>query len=159
MKNPMTREEMINSTNFDRATNTFTITKKLYNASCKYGSEAYDFIEELKTKHPDCKIEVRKTAKRDSYNGLNYKFMEEYINRNTKEDSNIRIEFQILRKDKANFLEVKKWFFEKFPEVKEFGTKTASNKILNKKVCKMETSEQKVKTSSNTNPIATMPLQ
>jgi len=107
MKNPMTREEMINSTNFDRATNTFTITKKLYNASCKYGSEAYDFIEELKTKHPDCKIEVRKTAKRDSYNGLNYGYMEEYIKRNTKEDDDIRIEFQILREDKANFLEVK----------------------------------------------------
>ncbi len=148
MKNTMKREEMINSTNFDRATNTFTITKKLYNASCKYGSEAYDFIEELKRNHPDCKIVVRKTAKRDSYDGLNYEYMEAYIERNTAEGDKIRKEFHTLREEKANFLRVKNWFFKQFPEVKEFGTKTASNKILGKKVCKMETAEQNEKTNS-----------
>ncbi len=136
MKNPMKREEMINSTNFDRATNTFTITKKLYNASCKYGSEAYDFIEELKRNHPDCKIEVRKTAKRDSYDGLNYKYMKAYIEKHTEKDNKIRAEFDTLLEDKANYLEVKKWFFKNFPDVKEFGTKTDSNKILGKTVKK-----------------------
>ena len=137
MKKTMTYEEMLNNTNFDRATNTFTITKKLYNASCKYGSEAYNFVEELRVKHPGCKIVERKTTKKDSYNGLNYEYMEAYIKRNTKEDNEIRKEFHTLIEDKANYLEVKNWFFKKFPEVKEFGTKTASNKILGKTVKKV----------------------
>jgi hypothetical protein len=136
MKNPMTREEMINSTSFNRATNTFTITKKLYNASCKYGTDEYNFVEELKNSQPNCKIIIRKSSKRDCYEGLGYVFMKNYIEKYDIENVENKNELDILIADKANYLEVKKWFFNKYPEVKEFGTKTISNKILDKKVCK-----------------------
>ena len=142
MKKPMTREEMINNTSFDRATNTFTITKKLYNASCKYGSDEYNFVEELKKEQPGCKIVVRQPSKRDSYNGLDYDFMKKYIEKYDKDNEEVKAKLNSLIADKANYLEVKNWFLEAYPEVKEFGTKTTSNKILGKKVCKMNTEKQ-----------------
>lgn len=136
MKTPMAYEEMLNNTSFNRTTNTFTITKKLYNASCKYGSDEYRYVENLKKEQPNCKIVVRKTSKRESYNGLNYDFMKAYIDKYDKDNSEVKNELSVLLSDKANYLEVKKWFFSKYPEVKEFGTKTASNKILGKTVIK-----------------------
>ena len=146
MKKTMTNEEMLNNIiNFDRETNTFTLTKKLYRASCKYGSAEYEFVEELKAKHSGCKItasESKRTSKKDSYKGLTYDYMREYIGKYDAKNKEALSELETLIAEKANYLDIKNWFLNKYPRVKEFGTKTRTNEILGKKVCKTVSAEQ-----------------
>ena len=105
MKKTMTREEMLNNIiNFDRETNTFTLTKQLYKASCKYGSAEYEFVEELKSKHQGCKIEARaikKATNKDSYDGLDYKYMKDYIKRYDAENTKNLSDLETLIAEKA----------------------------------------------------------
>lgn len=151
MKKTMTREEMLNNIiNFDRNTNTFTLTKQLYNASCKYGSEEYNFVEELREKHPNCKIEARaikKATNKDYYDGLDYEYMRDYIKRYDAGNTKNLSDLDALIAEKANYLNVRNWFFKEYPRVKEFGTKTRANEILGKKACKTVFAEQAKETS------------
>ena len=152
MKKTMTREEMLNNIiNFDRNTNTFTLTKKLFNASCKYGSEEYKFVEELKKEQCGCQIKVsesKRTTKNDGYKGLTFDYMRDYINKFDSNNNEAKNELETLIAEKANYLDIKNWFLNKYPKVKEFGTKTKANEILGKKVCKTVSAEQVEETTS-----------
>ena len=65
-----------------------------------------------------------------------------YINKFDSNNNEVKNELETLIAEKANYLDIKNWFLNKYPRVKEFGTKTKANEILGKKVCKTGSAEQ-----------------
>jgi len=117
----------------NRATKAIEITKKLDNASKRYDSEAYNFLEEVRAKHPNFRLVVKTSKRKATYKGLTYKYMEEYIKNHGDEEGKIMREFNILRGKAApegnnewdtsvvaSYLEVKEWFLRKFSEIDEY---------------------------------------
>lgn len=121
---------------------TIEITKQFKKAACRFGSEEYRAIKEAVDAHPNYRV-VTKTVKRtDSYKGLTFDFMEKYIKAHDDENKSILAEFNELRAkseeavamgfDSMTYGEIKKWFFETFPEIEAFQKRREA--ILNKSV-------------------------
>ena len=132
MKNPNTTNWSTH-VSINRAAKAIEITKKLDNASKRYDSEAYDFLEEVRTKHPNFRVVVKTSKRKATYKGLTYKYMDEYIEKHGDEAGKTMREFNILRGKAtpegnnewdtsvvASYLEVKEWFLRKFPEIDEY---------------------------------------
>lgn len=89
------------------------------------GSGEYNELLEVKANFPDYKIKIREIAKnanKETYRGLTYSYMEDYI---MQYDRNGRImdEYRVLRLraecHTIRYPAIKKWFLTKFPEVKD----------------------------------------
>lgn len=123
-------------------TKTIEMSKNEAKAAGRIGTEKFNELKEYQRAYPNytiCIIEAPK--KKSQYSGLNYNFMETYIqNCNRENKAEIMEEFRTLRgfgngnrskceKAKvASYLEVKAWFLKKFPEIEEF--KETQNKKI-----------------------------
>ena len=110
------------------------MTKKEAKAAGKIGSEEFKILRELMEMYPGYEIQIKATVKRKvEFRGLDYKYMKEYIEKHADDDGKIMAEFRKLtaqdKKEKiegsenleaAGYLDVKKWFLAKFPEIKKF---------------------------------------
>ena len=101
-------------------------SKKFAIASSRYGTDEYKELQNARRDYPDFKVVVVSTRKapKSSYKGLTYKYMEDYI---AKHDASgeIMAKFNSLRNEekgenlhKTTFFQIKKWFFETYPELK-----------------------------------------
>jgi len=118
------------------------MSKNEAKAAGRIGTEKFNELKEYQRAYPNytiCIIEAPK--KKSQHSGLNYNFMETYIqNCNRENKAEIMEEFRTLRgfgngnrskceKAKvASYLEVKAWFLKKFPEIEEF--KETQNKKI-----------------------------
>ncbi|MBQ7052305.1 MAG: hypothetical protein IJN79_05875 [Clostridia bacterium] len=115
---------------------TIEMTKKFYTESCKYGSEAYKALQEVRRDYPGYKPVVAKTKKSgtsDPFKGLNYEYMELYIMKHDDEEQSIMAEFKMLRAEddlslamdaeSESYLTIRNWFLEQYPAVREFHEK------------------------------------
>ena len=134
MKNTIrtTSIDLANNLSIDHATKTITVSKQLHKASSRYGSDEYKLFEELMTKNQGYQVVVKTQAKRKTLR-ITFDFMTKYISKHD-ENSEVMNELLIKRGLKANkdnvisaekFPEIKTWFLNKYPEVKELGTKAA----------------------------------
>ena len=110
------------------------MTKAEAKAAGKIGSDKYEELRKYMKEFPGFEIQIKAPAKRKvEFRGLDYKFMREYIQKHDDADGTIMAEFRTLtaqdKKEKiegsenleaAGYLDVKKWFLAKFPEIKEF---------------------------------------
>lgn len=72
---------------------------------------------------------IKRNSQKETYKGLNYEYMEEYILRHETEENALTVikEFNELRtisrchKQGVRYPTIKKWFLEKYPEIEEFG--------------------------------------
>ena len=92
-------------------------------------------LMKLRSIFPDFEIIIKKTSvKRDTYKGLGYEYMENYIKSHDNSDANLK-EFYKLRgmnekgeKDvlieEHSYGEIKMWFLSTFPEIEEFNAET-----------------------------------
>ena len=118
--------------------NTIEMTKKFYTESCKYGSEAYKALQEVRRDYPGYKPVVAKTKKSgtgmlDAFKGLTYEYMELYIMKHDDEKQSIMAEFKMLRAEddlslamdaeSESYLTIRNWFLEQYPAVREFHEK------------------------------------
>ena len=113
---------------------TIEMTKNEAKAAGKITSDKFKELREYQEAYPTFTIAIVATPKRKSqYKGLNYKYMEKYINNCNRENKDeIMKEFNELRGlDNVNrdefekvkvtsYLKVQTWFLGKFPEIKEF---------------------------------------
>lgn len=112
------------------------MTKKFANAAGRFGSDEYRELQEARRDNPGFKvITVNRTtsAKKDSYKGLNYDYMEKYIKAHDDEKRAIMAEYETLRgtsaeakaalADARSYGEIKKWFLDQFPEIEAFHAK------------------------------------
>ena len=118
---------------------TIEMSKTEAKAAGKIGSEEFKELRQYMEMYPTFTIDIKAPAKRKvEFRGLNYEYMKAYIKKNDDEDGTIMAEFNDLialdKKNKvegaehleaAGYLDVKKWFLKKFPEIKEYKEKHA----------------------------------
>lgn len=113
---------------------TIEITKQFKSAACRFGSDEYKAIKEAVLDHPGYKVVERKIKKPiDSYKGLTYTFMENYISKHDDEEKTIMNEYRELRAlteeaqdmgiESLTYGEIKVWFLNRFPEIKKYQSK------------------------------------
>ena len=112
---------------------TIEMDKKFAAAASNPFSDEYAKLQEVRRDYPKYKVVVTSSKVKESTSGLNYEFMELYIEKHDKEDKSIMAEYMLLRaKDKTSkamgmkgesYLTIRTWFLEKYPEVKEFISK------------------------------------
>ena len=110
--------------------NTIEMSKSEAKAAGKYDSEKFKELQTLKAAEPTFRVVIVKstTKKRDHFKGLDFKYMESYI-QSHDEDGSIIAEFYELRgldekgqkkefAATASYGVIKMWFLARFPEIK-----------------------------------------
>ena len=104
-----------------------TFEKKCSNTN----SDEYVQLQTVRRDYPDYTV-ITKTIKRnpekETYKGLTYEYMEDYILRHESEENALKIikEFNELRtiskchKQGLRYPTIKRWFLEKYPEIVDF---------------------------------------
>ena len=135
-QDPGKKEESIMTTiQINHKNNTIEMTKKFYNESCKYGTDEYKTLQEVRRDYPGYTPVVAKNKKsgedmRDVFNGLNFEYMELYITKHDDKDNSIMAEFKMMRAEddaskavgakSESYLTIREWFLDKYPAVREF---------------------------------------
>ena len=130
---------------------TIEMTKTEAKEAGKYNSDKYNELKEIRKDFPDFRIVTKSSSrKRDTYKGLTYAYMLNYITKHAKEDDVRMKEFERLRgyedgkknelAEIATYGEVKAWFLLNFPEIEEYNKETEK---LRKKI-KEENENKKV---------------
>lgn len=95
-------------------------------------SDEYAHLQSVRCDYPDFTV-ITKTIKRnpekETYKGLTYEYMEDYILRHESEENALAIikEFNELRtiskchKQGLRYPTIKRWFLEKYPEIVDFS--------------------------------------
>ena len=113
---------------------TIEMSKTEAKAAGKIGSDEFKELRQYMEMYPTFTIDIKAPAKRKvEFRGLNYEYMKAYIKKNDDEDGTIMAEFNDLialdKKNKvegaehleaAGYLDVKKWFLAKFPEIQKY---------------------------------------
>lgn len=115
---------------------TIEVTKKFAAAACKYGTQEYKDLQEVRRDYPNFKVVTitRKVAtQKDTYKGLTYTYMEAYIKAHDDNQKSIMAEYEMLRgisqeakdalAEPCSYNEMKNWFLKKFPAIAEFHKK------------------------------------
>ena len=114
-------------------TQTIELSKSFANKASKYGSEEYHALTSAQKDFPFYKTSITASAKRktkDSYKGLTYEYMEQYIKKQENHEKKLAAFYTLRAKDidkatadPAHYTTVKRWFLNEFPEIKEFQNK------------------------------------
>ena len=119
--------------NANLMTKKIEMSKKEAKAAGKIGTPEFEELKNYMAIYPGFEIQIKAPAKRKvEFRGLDYNYMRTYIQKHDDEDGKIMAEFRELiaqdKKDKvegaehleaAGYLDVKKWFLAKFPEIKQ----------------------------------------
>lgn len=106
--------------------NTIELTKAEAKAAGVISSDAYKALMEIRVQNPTFKVTVvvAPTKKTSKKNQITYADIERYISFHDDAEGSIMSEYKARRNAKENgelynksFFEIKKWFFETYPEV------------------------------------------
>ena len=122
--------------NINMKKNAIELTKKEAAAAAKFGTTEYKQLQEARRDNPGFKVVTitrKSTAKKESYKGLTYGYMEMYIQKHDDEEQSIMAEYMMLRglseeaeealAESFTYQEMKEWFLKKFPAIAEFHKK------------------------------------
>ena len=95
-------------------------------------SEEYSHLQQVRRDYPDYAVttsSIKRNSEKETYKGLTYEYMEEYILRHESEEKQLEVikEFHELRtiskchKQGLRYPTIKKWFLEKYPEIVDFS--------------------------------------
>ena len=122
-----------NAINLNRKNNTIEVTKKFYEAASKYNSEEELLLREAQKNNPGFKVVVATRKTKSTYKGLDYEFMTTYIKAHDDENKTKMAAFLEMRAltaeaimmdaAPADYLSVKEWFLNEFPEIEAFHEK------------------------------------
>ena len=110
---------------------TIEITKTFAQKASRVGSPEYFELLEVRHNFPKFKVVVNQTKSKDSFKGLTYEYMEKYIKaHDDKEGSNMAIFNELrgtivegddeLQAESLTYGEIKLWFLDTYPEIKNF---------------------------------------
>ena len=113
------------------------MTKNEAKEAGRLNTEKFQELRQFMAAYPGYEVQIKAPAKRKvEFRGLTYEYMKSYILKHDDEDGKIMAEFRELiaqdKKDKvegaehleaASYLDVKKWFLAKFPEIREYKEK------------------------------------
>ena len=102
---------------------TIELTKAEASKARTYNSKVYNEIMAIRKDYPSFNIVVVENKKNSSiFKGMGNEYMESYI-KSHDENGEIMAEFVKLRNDHTAYGAMKKWFFEKYPQFKDFTTR------------------------------------
>ena len=125
-----------NSVRINRNSRTIEVSKSFDKAASRYGSDAYNALQQVRKDYPDFAIVVKTVrTKADHFKGLTYDFMEKYIA--SHDDAEARMAaFNDLRAtsdeavafgaEAASYGEIRAWFFKQYPEIEAFQQRRES---------------------------------
>ena len=115
---------------------TIEMSKKFAKAAEKFGSEEYKQLQEARRDYPNFRVVTvsrKASGQKESYKGLTYSYMENYIKTHDDEKKTIMTEYEMLRgisaeaqealAETCGYTEMKAWFLKKFPAIAEFHKK------------------------------------
>ena len=115
---------------------TIEMSKKFAKATEKFGSDEYKQLQEARRDNPGFKVVTvsrKASSQKESYKGLTYSYMENYIKTHDDEKKSIMSEYEMLRglsaeaqealAEPCSYTEMKDWFLKKFPAIAEFHKK------------------------------------
>ena len=115
---------------------TIEMSKKFAKAAEKFGSEEYRALQEARRDYPNFRVvpvSRQASGQKESYKGLTYSYMENYIKTHDDEKKTIMTEYEMLRgmsaeaqealAEACSYTEMKAWFLKKFPAIAEFHKK------------------------------------
>lgn len=119
----MTNAIVINDKN-----RTIVITKKFAATAKRYGTDEYKSLQEVRRDYPNYRVEVKTVSKKsDSFKGLTYAYMENYIRNHDKHEEMLKEFFILCGKTEegepqefvaaASYGEIKKWFLASYKEL------------------------------------------
>lgn len=120
--------------NANLMTKKIEMSKNEAKAAGKIGTPEFEELRQYMAMYPGFEVQIKAPAKRKvEFRGLDYKYMKSYILKHDDKNGTIMAEFNTLiaqdRKDKVEgaehleatgYLDVKKWFLAKFPEIKKY---------------------------------------
>lgn len=122
-----------NSITLNRKNRTIEVTKKFYAAASKYNSEEELLLREVQQNNPGFKVVVATRKTKSTYKGLDYEYMTAYIKAHDNEQKTKMAAFLDMRAltdearamdaAPADYLSVKEWFLNEFPEIEAFHEK------------------------------------
>lgn len=114
-------------------TNSIEMTAKFAKSAAKFGTEEYNNLQIARKDYPNYRVVIvsrKPAAKRDTYKGLTYDYMEMYIQKHDDEKQSIMAEYKMLRglsdeakevlAESCTYLEMREWFLAKFPAIANF---------------------------------------
>lgn len=115
-------------------------------------SEEYAHLQQVRRDYPDYKVvlrQIKKNPNKESYKGLTYEFMYDYIFRKEPDETKLAVineldEMIYISKchSKAKrYPVIKNWFLDKYPEISEFGMPTIDIPVEDK-ILKIPTSQE-----------------
>lgn len=121
------------------------MTRGFAKKAARPGTDEYIELNNIRADYPDFKVATRKPIKKnkskESYKGLTYNYMREYIRHNepskTRETVIAELEENIIRSrchsDGFRYPVIKSWFLDRYPEVRDFGKSRESKDSLDTK--------------------------
>lgn len=100
--------------------------------SANVRSPEYTILQNARRDYPDYAVvtrQIRKNPQKETYAGLTYQYMEDYIVTHEAEEDLIAVqaeyhELKLISRCHAQasrYPTIKKWFLEKYPEITQFG--------------------------------------
>ena len=112
----------------DHANKRIVIGKAFSRKQCDIESQEYKTLCDVAQRFPQYTIvvkSIKKNAKKESYKGLTYEYMEKYIHvKGTRADRQEYDDMRLLAEcHSKRFPVIKQWFLNKYEEVKMYGAK------------------------------------
>ena len=109
------------------ADESIVLSKKFADAASKVGTPEYSKLKKVREDYPDYSVtvkQIKKNSNKESYQGLNYAFIEMYIQ--TKPNAEAQMakyrEMRLISEcHSVRFPAIKQWFLASYPEIKEYG--------------------------------------
>lgn len=102
------------------------------------GSNEYNLLQEARRDYPSYQVilrSIKKKEDKESYRGLTYKYMEDYIRSHANAAANMAEYHQqrlLAECHSIRYPNIKKWFLAMYPEVAQFGvTEIPERKVEN----------------------------
>lgn len=129
-------------------------------------SDEYALLQKVKMENPGfsvCRRQIKSNPKKDTYKGLTYEYMRDYIITHTSPEEELAAvaefdEMILVSKCHGKSLRyptIKKWFLAKYPEVAKFGTIENEDKSQKDE----QTEEAKSQNVIPMNPVTQAPEQ
>ena len=128
-----TTKKAKNTIILDHENGRLIMTKTFAKKAADVRSEEYEILQRVRNDYPTYIVvvrEIKKNKNKESYKGLTYAYMRKYIdtveeNEEIKEAVHAEMDRMVLisqcHSQSKRYPVIKKWFLEKYPEVKKFG--------------------------------------